>query len=55
MKRMICGVIFGIGFFLMVGLVGGVDCGEPLSNMLWCIPCAVAMIVSAIVGEFDKY
>lgn len=52
MKKKICGAIIAISLFLIIGLVGGVDCGEHISNLLWCIPCACAMWVAAIIGEF---
>lgn len=52
MKKKICGAVFGINLFLIIGLVGGVECGEPITNMLWCIPCACAMLVAAVIGEF---
>jgi hypothetical protein len=55
MKRQICAAVFGISLLLIIGLVGGVDCGEPISNLIWTIPLGIVMIVSAIVGEFDKY
>jgi hypothetical protein len=51
MKKKICGVVFVISFFLLVGIVGGVDCGEPVTNMFWCIPCLGAMWLSAIHGN----
>jgi len=52
MKKRICATIIAISLFLIIGLVGGVECGEPVGNLLWCIPLACAMWVSAIVGEF---
>jgi hypothetical protein len=52
MKKKICAAVFGISLFLIIGLVGGVECGEPLSNLLWCLPLGVAMCVSAVVGRF---
>ena len=51
MKKKICGFVFVISFFLLIGIVGGVDCGEPVSNMFWCIPCLGAMWGSAIIGN----
>ena len=52
MKKKICAAVFGISLFLIIGLVGGVECGEPLSNLFWCLPLGVAMLVSAVIGEF---
>ena len=52
MKKKICGAVFGISLFLIIGLVGGVECGEPLSNLFWCLPLGLAMWVSAVIGEF---
>jgi hypothetical protein len=52
MKRKICAAVMAISLFLIIGLIGGVDNGQPITNMLWAIPLFVAMVVSAVVGEF---
>ena len=49
MKKKICGFIFGISLLLIIGIVGGVDCGEPLTNVLWCIPLLAAMGISGFI------
>jgi hypothetical protein len=54
MKRKICGALFVIGLFLIWGIIGGVDNGEPLSNVLWMLPIALVMWVSAKVGRLFK-
>lgn len=51
MKKKICKIIFASGAFLIWGIAGGIDCGEPLSNAWWCIPIIIAMLVSVIVGK----
>ena len=51
MKRKFFGLLFVIGLFLIWGIIGGVDNGEPLSNMLWMLPIALVMWVSARVGR----
>jgi hypothetical protein len=48
MKNKIFGFLFVVSLFLIVGIIGGVDNGEPLSNMLWCIPLTIIMIFSGI-------
>lgn len=54
MKKKICGALFVIGLILVIGIVGGTECGEPLSNLLWCIPIMFVMWVLARVGRlFD--
>ena len=39
---------------LMIGIVGGVENGEPLSNMFWCIPLCVLAYVFALMGEYTN-
>ena len=55
MKRKICGVLFAIGFLFIVGVIGGVDRGEPLSNAWMIIPTALMMWVSAKQGNLFEY
>lgn len=55
MKRRICKVLFVLGWILIIGIVGGVDCGEPLTNALWCFPIMAAIcVVGKIGGLFDE-
>lgn len=55
MIKKICGVLFVVGVFLILGIIGGVDNGEPLSNMWWCVPVMFVMWVLAKVGKlFDE-
>lgn len=43
-----------ISLIAMLGIVGGVERGEPLINMLWCIPClASACIFAKFSGLVD--
>lgn len=54
MKKVICGTLFAIGVISIYGIIGGTECGEPLSNMMWCIPIMFVMWVLARVGRlFD--
>lgn len=43
--------ISGVCMVLAIGLFGGVENGEPFSNVLWCIPL---MAVSLITGFFAR-
>ena len=52
MKKKICGVILALSLFLVIGIVGGVDQGEPLSNAIWCFPVLVVAWASAKIGGF---
>ena len=52
MKKTICAWVFGICLFLIIGIFGGVECGQPLSNLFWCLPLALTAVVSAVIGEF---
>lgn len=54
MKRKICGTICGVNALLVIGIVGGIDCGAPLSNGLWCFVLLGAMYLCARIGGFDK-
>jgi hypothetical protein len=53
MKKKICGAVIAISLFLIIGIVGGVECGEPIGNLLWCCPLSMAMAVSAVIGNFN--
>lgn len=39
-----------ISLIAMLGIVGGVERGEPLINMLWCIPCLASACIFAKLG-----
>lgn len=55
MKKKICGLIFIIGFALLIGIIGGVDMGEPLRNTIWCFPIMLVMwTVGEVGGLFDE-
>jgi hypothetical protein len=51
MKKTICEIILFVGALLMLGIMGGIECGEPIRNALWCIPIATVMVCSGFVGE----
>lgn len=51
MKKTICGFICLGLFLLMVGIIGGVECGQPLSNAFWCFPISALMWVWAKIGR----
>ena len=38
MKQTICIIIIFVCLFLVIGIVGGIENGQPLSNALWCLP-----------------
>lgn len=46
MGKVISGAIFGICLFLIIGIAGGIDCGQPLSNLWMCLPLALIMLIS---------
>lgn len=46
MGKAISGAIFGICLFLIIGIVGGIDCGQPLSNLWMCLPLTLIMLIS---------
>lgn len=39
-----------LSFVLMIGVIGGVDNGEPLTNMLWTIPLFALSIFTGCLG-----
>lgn len=43
MKEKVSRWLLVIGAFLILGIVGGIDNGEPISNLLWCIPIMLVM------------
>ena len=51
MKKKICGFLFIVGMVLILGLVGGIEHGEPLSNGFWCFPIMFVMWVISRVGR----
>lgn len=55
MKKTICGVLLVIGMLLIVGIAGGVDHGEPITNGLWCFPVLGAMWLLIKIGGLDSY
>ena len=52
MKKIICGWVMAICLFLIIGIIGGVDCGEPITNMYWCVPLFTTLVISGYIGEF---
>ena len=48
----LCEAIFGICLLLIIGIAGGIDCGEPLSNALWIIPLLATMGITGYIGGF---
>ena len=54
MKRRICKTLFCIGLVLILGIMGGIELGEPLSNAWWFIPITLVMAIATKVGGFFK-
>lgn len=52
MKGKICGIIFVACMVLCFGIVGAIDNGAAVSNVLWCAPAVFVMWVSGRVGGF---
>lgn len=49
MKETICSIIILICFFLVIGIVGGIENGEPMSNAFWCLPLLAPTGISLYV------
>lgn len=54
MKRKICGIVFAICMVLVFGVMGKIECGEPMCNIWWCIPLLATMWASGRIGGFLK-
>ena len=48
------GILTAVGFIIFVGIVGGIDCGEPLSNAWWLIPVGIGTFGCAVLGGLIK-
>jgi hypothetical protein len=51
MKKVICRSLFILGICAMLGIIGGIDNGSPITNLLWLIPIILVMWVLTKVGE----
>lgn len=51
MKKFICRILFILGICAMLGIIGGIDNGSPITNLLYIIPIILVMWVLAEVGE----
>ena len=49
--QILCWIVCGVCMVLTIGLVGGVDNGEPFTNMLWCIPLMGTALVAGFFGR----
>lgn len=54
MKQKFFMVMSVLCIVLMIGIVGGVENGEPLSNMFWCIPTMLLAWVFAVLGGLTE-
>jgi len=52
MKKSICGWVGVIGFILTVGIVGGIDQGASLGNIVFAFASAVGSFVAFSNGGF---
>lgn len=48
------GVIFFLCIFLIIGIVGKVECGASEWHLLWAIPCFAVLAVVGIMGEIEN-
>jgi hypothetical protein len=48
----LCEAIFGICLLLIIGIAGGIECGEPMRNALWFIPLLATMGITGYIGGF---
>ena len=55
MKQKFFTVLSVLCVVLMIGIVGGVECGEPVSNLFWCIPSMFFAWVFAVLGGLTEH
>ena len=48
--RTVFGILTAVGFIIFVGIIGGIELGEPLSNAWWLIPVGIGTFGCAILG-----
>lgn len=53
MKKTFFGILLCVSVLLVIGIVGGVEQGEPITNMLWCIPVSAVGYVSAVALNYE--
>ena len=55
MKQKFCAVMSVLCIVFMLGIIGGIDDGQPLINLVWCFPAALLAWVFAVVGNLTDY
>ena len=50
MKEKICLFIVVLCIVFILGIFGGIEHGESLTNLFWCIPAIIVAKVCAVVG-----
>lgn len=51
MRKKIFGTLLFVEFLLLCGIGEGVYQGEPIANVLWCLPLFLCMYVSAKLAK----
>lgn len=51
MRKNICFWTVFVCLVFVIGIVGGIDNGEPLANGLWCLPLFGIMAAAIRVGK----
>lgn len=54
MKEGLCVGVLGICFMLLIGIIGNVECGASLWQLLWCVPVFAVMGFCALYMEFEN-
>lgn len=49
-KQKICCVVGFVGLILAIGLIGGVECGEPLVNLAYAAASMAVSVGAFIIG-----
>jgi hypothetical protein len=51
MIKKICLAIIGVSLFMGFGIIGGIECGAPMTNALWLIPVLILLLVAMKIHD----
>ena len=54
MKETICFVLAFLAMIFCVGVVGGVEDGKPITNLVWLLPGVAVIGITVHIGGFMK-
>ena len=51
MIKKICSAIIWVGLFMMFGIIGGIECGAPITNAYWLIPTLLLLFAAIKIHD----